>query len=94
MKDRRITRKLDTGTALVIAVTVVLFGVAIVVKGVGKDLLLEAGVLMVSIKLIMMSFKNAAESQAMREDLDQIVTLLENRSAAAGSPSTIECTTT
>ena len=68
--------KLDTGSAVVIALTLVLFVLALFLKGIGKDLLLEAAVLLVSIKLISMSFKNAAESQAIREDLDQILPLL------------------
>ena len=70
--------KLDLGSTLVIAVTIGLFILAIFVKGISKDLLLEAGVLMVSIKLIMMSFKNASESHAIRQDLDRIVVLLED----------------
>ncbi len=69
-------KKLDTGSAVVITLTFVLFFLALFLKGIGKELLLEAGVLLVSIKLIAMSFKNTAESQAIREDLDQILMLL------------------
>lgn len=90
MKDKRIGKKLDTGTAFVIAVTFGMFVLAIFAKGFGKDLLLEAGVLLVSIKLIMMSFKNSSESQAIREDLDRIVVLLERRSKSCSQQGTIE----
>jgi hypothetical protein len=90
MKDSHYAKKLDTGTVSVIVVTFGLFLLAIFMKGIGKDLLLEAGVLMVSVKLIMMSFKNAAESQAIREDLDRIVELLAIRSNSVGAQPTQE----
>lgn len=72
-------KKLDTGSAVVIAITFVLFILAIFLKGITKDLLLEAGVLLVSMLLISMSFKNAAESQVIREDLGQILVLLRQK---------------
>lgn len=77
-------KKLDFATTLVILMTAALFVLAVVVKGIGKDLLLEAGVLLVSIKLIMMSFKQAAEARAIREDLDRILELLKVRLQAGG----------
>ena len=49
----------DPGSLIVIIVTFVLFGSALFTKGFTHDLLLEAGVLMVSIKLIMMSYKHS-----------------------------------
>ena len=73
-------KKIDPGSAVVIALTFVVFILAVFLKGIGKDLLLEAGVLLVSVKLISMSFKNAAESQAIREDLDQILVILQRES--------------
>ncbi len=47
----------DFANAAIIAVTIVLFVVASIVKGFTHELLLEAGVLLVSIKLIMMKYK-------------------------------------
>lgn len=69
---------------LTIGATFGLFVLALFVKGIGKDLLLEAGVLMVSIKLIMMSSKNALQANAIREDLDRIIALMEAQSKLSG----------
>ena len=49
----------DTGNLVVIALTVILFLAALFLKGLTKDLLLEAGVLLVSIKLIMFNYKQS-----------------------------------
>ncbi len=55
-----ISRHLDLGSRLVIFVTFVLFAIALYVKGLGHDILLEAGVFLVSVKLILMTYKNGA----------------------------------
>lgn len=63
---------------LVIAITFFLFTVALFVKGITHDLLLEAGVLLVSIKIIMMHYKNVLSNRTMLKELDEIKqTLLE-----------------
>jgi hypothetical protein len=49
----------DTGSLIVIILTFGLFTVALFAKGFTHDILLEAGVLLVSVKLIMMSYKNS-----------------------------------
>jgi hypothetical protein len=49
----------DPCSSVVIALTLVLFLVSISVKGFTHELLLEAGVFMVSIKLILMAHKNS-----------------------------------
>ena len=49
----------DTGNLIVIVLTVILFVAAPFLKGIAKDLLLEAGVLLVSIKLIMFNYKQS-----------------------------------
>lgn len=46
----------DMGNLLVIALTFILFVAALFLKGITKDLLLEAGVLLVSIKLILFNY--------------------------------------
>ena len=73
--------KLDNGAAIAIAATFVLLAFAPLIKGIGKELLLEAGVLLVSIKLILMLLKNASESLAIREDLHRKRLLLQDLSA-------------
>jgi len=52
-------QQFDPWSAVVIALTVVLFFVSIVVKGFTHELLLETGVFLVSVKLILMAQKNA-----------------------------------
>jgi len=43
---------------LAVIITFVLFAVALFAKGFTHDLLLEAGVLLVSVKLILMAYRN------------------------------------
>jgi hypothetical protein len=67
----------DKGTIFVIIVTGLLFIVALFVKGFTHGLLLEAGVLMVSIKLIMMGYKNSLNYDELKKELHDIKTLLK-----------------
>ena len=53
----------DMGSVTVILVTFVLFAVALTTKGITQDMLLEAGVLLVSIKLIMQAYKTSVANQ-------------------------------
>jgi hypothetical protein len=66
----------DPWSITVIAVTFLLFLVALFMKGITHDLLLESGVFLVSLKLIMMSHKQSALSELMEERLDEIRNLL------------------
>jgi len=75
-------RSLDPGSYAVMAVTLVLFMVALFVKGLGRDLLLEAGVFLVSVKLIMMAHKNAVSARQTQDYLKRILTILEDRAVA------------
>jgi hypothetical protein len=49
-------RHLDRGSLIVIAITFVLFAGAVFATGISHDLLLEAGVFLVSVKLIIMAY--------------------------------------
>jgi len=69
----------DTSTIIVILLTIALFSVALFVKGFTHDLLLEAGVLLVSIKLIMMGYKNKAGFQDLKKDLIEIKKILTGK---------------
>jgi hypothetical protein len=62
----------DTGSLLTIVITLILFIVALFTKGFTHDLLLEAGVFLVSVKLILMGYKNSVVSQKILDDLEQI----------------------
>lgn len=72
-------RLLDIGSWITIAVTLVLFVVALFVEGVPHDLLLEAGVFLVSVKLVIMTYKNAIASDELKAELQRLRTALEDR---------------
>jgi len=69
----------DKWSLVIILVTVVLFVVALFVKGLTKDLLLEIGILLVSIKLIMGSYKNSQNDKQLNEKLDEIRGLVKEK---------------
>jgi predicted DNA-binding transcriptional regulator len=75
----------DPWSIVVIALTVALFILALFVKGFTKGLLVECGVLMVSIKLILMAKKTAEIEQNLENRLDRIEKLLsKSREGKAG----------
>lgn len=65
-------RYLDPWSATIIISTLVLFGGALIYKGLTHDMLLEAGVFLVSLKLILMAYKNAVASEMLHKRLDGI----------------------
>jgi hypothetical protein len=69
----------DNGTIFVILVTGLLFIAALFVKGFTHDILLEAGVLMVSVKLIMMAYRNSLNYDELKKELHEIKTLLKEK---------------
>jgi hypothetical protein len=68
----------DPWAIAVIALTLILFIAALFLKGFSHDVLLEAGVFLVSVKLIMMSYKNSILAQHTEERLEQIYSLLQD----------------
>ena len=69
----------DTGSIVVVALTFVLFAMALFFTGLTHDLLLEAGVFLVSVKLIMMAYKSSVRSEAIRQELLEIKDILLRR---------------
>lgn len=65
-------RYFDAGSLIVILVTFVLFVLALFVKGFTHDLLLEAGVFLVSVKLIIMAYRNNVNNQMIVKELSEI----------------------
>ena len=65
-------RHLDTASALTLFVTLVLFVIALFIKGFSHDLLLEAAIFLVSVKLVLASYKHDYRTQIILERLDQI----------------------
>jgi len=68
----------DPWAIVVIALTLILFIAALFLKGFSHDVLLETGVFLVSVKLIMMSYKNSILAQHTEERLEQIYSLLQD----------------
>lgn len=69
---------LDTGSRGVIVITCVLFVAALFIKGFGHGVLLEAGVFLVSVKLIIFAYKNSVTGAQIKEQLSRIERLLES----------------
>ena len=70
---RQINKYLGPGTTLIIATTLVLFIAALFVKGFTHDLLLETAVFLVSVKLIILSYRNSKGVEAIQNKLDIIL---------------------
>jgi len=64
-----IKKHFDLSSILVISVTFILFVIALFAKGLTHDILLEAGVLLVSVKLIIMAFRTET---FYRDILDEV----------------------
>ena len=67
---------LDLGSRIIIALTFILFMAALFTTGFTHDLLLETGVLLVSIKLMLMSYKNSLSNKELLRNLDEIKEML------------------
>jgi hypothetical protein len=80
------TRHIDTASYVVVGITLVLFIFAALEKGLTGELSLEAGVFLVSVKLILMSAKSNLAAERMMERLDAIQAAVE-RLAGQGTPS-------
>ena len=66
----------DIGSSVIIAITFGLFAAALLTKGFTHDLLLEAGVFLVSVKLIVMAYKNSMASKKIMKELHAIKEIL------------------
>jgi hypothetical protein len=66
----------DPWSIVVIVLTAVLFVLALFVTGFTKDLLVECGVLLVSVKLILMAKKTTEIEENLERRLDRIEKLL------------------
>ena len=82
-------RHLDAASVLTIIVTFLLFGMALVATGFTHDLLLEAGVFLVSVKLILAGYRGRLDSDALLKrltSLETTLTRLEQMVARAAAP--------
>ena len=69
----------DIGSIIIIIITLILFITALFTKGLTHDLLLETGIFLVSVKLILMAYKNSSSNKKLLEKLDEIKNLLKNQ---------------
>ncbi len=68
---------LDVSNTIVVVLTFILFGIALFTTGFTKDLLLEAWVLLVSIKIIILGNSNKISNTEIIKKLDEIDKKLE-----------------
>ncbi len=62
----------DAWSLIVIALTLTFFLLALFIQGLTHDALLEAGVFLVSMKLIQMAYKNSVSNHAIQQKLNEI----------------------
>ena len=68
----------DMGSIIVITITFLFFAMALFFTGFTHDLLLEAGVFLVSVKLIIMAYKASVSSRDIHRELEEIKNLLKD----------------
>lgn len=82
-------KHIDSGSLTVAFITLALFVAALFTKGLSHDLFLEAGVFLVSVKIILMAYTNSVAIGRLDEKLDKIMTELPKNDhgadGAAGS---------
>jgi hypothetical protein len=76
-------KHIDIGSFVVAIITLALFVVALFAKGLTHDLLLEAGVFLISVKIIAMAYKNSVAVHRMDGKLDAIIKELERSNAVS-----------
>jgi hypothetical protein len=68
-----LTVPLGHTSLFVILVTFILFLLALFTKGLTHDILLEAGVFLVSVKLIVMAYRDSKATDSLHKKLDAIM---------------------
>ena len=66
----------DFASAIVVVITFVLFVLALFTKGLTHDLFLEAGVFLVSVKIILLAYNNGRDLKKISRELREIKALL------------------
>ncbi len=78
----KIKKYLDIGSLVVIIITLVLFVFALYVKSLTHDILLEAGVFLISVKLIIKTYKNGRDMKYFQKQLEEIKSLLKYKNSS------------
>jgi hypothetical protein len=72
---------IDSGSVAVMVITFIFFAAALFSKGFTHELLLEAGVFLVSVKLIIMVYRNGQASAQVNRKLDALAEQLKTLEA-------------
>ena len=80
LEDINMNKYIDRGSILVAAITLGLFIAALFTKGLSHDLFLEAGVFLVSVKLIIMAYRSSVAVANLDKKLDAILAELSKQS--------------
>jgi hypothetical protein len=72
-------RHMDIGSFIIALITLGLFAASLFVKGLTHDLFLETGVFLVSVKIIVMAYKNSVAVGHLGEKLDTILAALSKK---------------
>ena len=79
--------RLDPSSVIVAGITLALFVAALFVKGFTHDLLTESAIFLVSVKIIMMAYKNNVDIRRMNDKLDTIIQLEKEAGRCLGDGS-------
>jgi hypothetical protein len=79
-------KHLDLGSFIVALITLVLFIAALFTKGLSHDLFLEAGVFLVSVKIIVMAYRNSLALSNLDAKLDTILAMLVRKNGEDANP--------
>ena len=71
-------KHVDLGSIIIIIITFVLFVLALLFTGFTHDILLEAGVFLVSVKLIIMAYKANISSSRIELELKEIKEIIKH----------------
>ena len=74
--SREAYQHLDVWSWVLIVITLLMFIAALFLKGLGHDLLLEGAVFLVSVKLIMLAYKNSVTATKLNGRLDDLQSAL------------------
>ena len=73
----KLRERLDMGSMAIIVITFTLFAVYLFQKGLNHEILVDTGIFLVSVKLIVMSFKNNLYMKDLNQQLEEIRKLIK-----------------
>ena len=73
----KLRERLDMGSMAIIVITFTLFTVSLFQKGLTHEILVDTGIFLVSVKLIVMSFKNNLYMKDLNQQLEEIKKLIK-----------------